>query len=255
VDVLFLLRKLVSALILPPTGPLLVIVVGLMQMGVRPRLGKGLAWTGVLTLTLLACPPVSGALGRMVAVSEPLDLKRASEAQAIVILSTGLRRDALEYGGDTVSSLTLERIRYGAHLARRTGLPILVSGGMVFAGTPEGQLMQKALEADFGVPVRWTEARSRNTHENAVNSARILLDSGVSRVILVAHAVEMRRAQWEFAQTGIDVIAAPMGFTATLSFDHPFDLLPSASALYGSYRTVYEMVAILAISLGLLGRA
>ena len=46
-----------------------------------------------------------------------------------MILGGGLRRSAPEYGGDTLGRLTLERLRYGAMLAKRTGLPVMVSGG------------------------------------------------------------------------------------------------------------------------------
>ena len=53
---------------------------------------------------------------------------------AIVILGGGVRRHAAEYGGDTLGQLTLERVRYGARVARLTGLPVLVSGGSVFGG-------------------------------------------------------------------------------------------------------------------------
>ena len=88
----------------------------------------------MIILALLAWPPASAVLTRAVEVSEPLDFARASEAQAVVVLGGGLRRDALEYGGDTLGTFTLERVRYGAHVAKRTGLPVLVTGGVVFTG-------------------------------------------------------------------------------------------------------------------------
>jgi hypothetical protein len=40
----------------------------------------------------------------------------------------------LEYGGDTLGRLTLERVRYGARVAKKTGLPVLVAGGSVLVG-------------------------------------------------------------------------------------------------------------------------
>jgi uncharacterized SAM-binding protein YcdF (DUF218 family) len=57
------------------------------------------------------------ALGR----TSPLDLAQVSNAQAIVILGGGVRREAPEYGGATLGGITLERVRYGARLARTTG--------------------------------------------------------------------------------------------------------------------------------------
>ena len=61
----------------------------------------------------------------------PVTLAQARSAQAIVILGGGVRRNAPEYGGDTVGRLTLDRVRYGAFVARATGLPVLVTGGVV----------------------------------------------------------------------------------------------------------------------------
>jgi hypothetical protein len=86
-----------------------------------------------------------------------------------VILGGGLPRGALEYGGETFGTLALERVRYCAYVARRPGLPLLVNGGVIFAGTPEAEVMRGALESEFGVPVGRAETRSRDPHQNAAN--------------------------------------------------------------------------------------
>ena len=72
--------------------------------------------------------------------------------------------------------------------------------------------MRAALEQEFNVPVRWTEDRSRNTHENAQLSAAILKRDGVKRVVLVMHGFDIRRARAEFVAAGIDVVPAPTQF-------------------------------------------
>ena len=119
---------------LPPTGPLLLALAGLALLGRRPRLGRALAWLGLGALLVLSLPLVSHALLRSLE-APALDLRRPGEAQAIVILGGGIRRNAAEFGGDTLARLTLERVRYGALVARTTRLPVLVSGGSVFGGT------------------------------------------------------------------------------------------------------------------------
>jgi uncharacterized SAM-binding protein YcdF (DUF218 family) len=86
-----------------------------------------------------------------------LDLAAAPGAQAIVILGGGVRHEALEYGGHTLGRLTLERTRYGARVAKQTGLPVLVSGGAPSGGIAEAEVMRAALAEEFGVPVRWVE--------------------------------------------------------------------------------------------------
>jgi len=238
----FFLKKLLTALVLPPTGPLLIALLGLALQGTRPRLGRAMAWAGVLALIALSLPAISQALLGTLDDSPPINLVRAHDAQAIVILGGGIRRAAPEYGGDTLGRLTLERVRYGAWLARRIKLPVLVTGGAVFGGTPEAVLMNNALQDEFGIKVEWVEGKSRNTHENAIDSAHILLRAGVHRIILVAHSFDMPRAAAEFTAAGLRVIPAPIGIPGG-AYDSPLELLPSMGALQGSYYALYELLA------------
>ena len=157
-------KAVLKAVILPPTGLLLLAVLGLALRRRKPRLGAGLAWTGVLSLLALSVPVVAALLMRALDLPGPFEPDRAAGAQAIVILGGGTRRDAPEYGGDTLATLTLERVRYGARLAREIGLPVLVSGGSTYGGKPEAELMLDALLREFGVPVRWAEDRSRTPY-------------------------------------------------------------------------------------------
>jgi uncharacterized SAM-binding protein YcdF (DUF218 family) len=235
------LKAVVKQLVLPPTGPLLVSVFGLALVRRHPRVGRALAFVGILSLLLLSMPVVSNLLRQSIGGSPVLDLERAKSAQAIVILGGGIRPDAAEYGGDTLGHLTLERVRYGARVARLTGLPILVTGGAVTGGEPEARLMRQSLEREFGVDVSWVEDQSRNTRENAIRSAAILQAQGIHRVVLVAHDFDMRRASAEFAAAGIDAIAAPTGTPAYGVADWR-DFLPSIPGLEGSYYALYEIL-------------
>jgi uncharacterized SAM-binding protein YcdF (DUF218 family) len=241
IDATFL-KGLIKSVVLPPTGPLVIVMVGLGMLGRRWHAGRVLAWTGVLLLLGLSTPIVSFLLLSLLNRWPVLDLESARNAQAIVILGGGIRRHAAEYGGDTLGHLTLERVRYGAHVARATKLPVLVTGGSVFGGEPEAKLMRTSLEREFGVPVRWAETESRNTHENAVRSAQILAAAHIGRIILVAHSFDMPRAKAEFAAQGIDAIAAPTGLP-TSAVDTPLDVLPNLGALQGSYFALYEILA------------
>ena len=239
----FIARKALAALVLPPTGPLLLALAGLALLGRRPRLGRALAWLGVVGLLALSLPMVSHSLVRSL---EPpaLDLQRTGDAQAIVILGGGVRRNAPEFGGDTLARLTLERVRYGALVARTTRLPVLVSGGSAYGGTAEAALMKRALEQEFGVEVRWAEERSRDTRSNAVESSAILVPAGIKRVILVAHGFDMPRASAEFSSAGLQVTPAPTLLAGErLSFDDAVELAPSMSALHASYYALYELLA------------
>ena len=59
-----------------------------------------------------------GPLGKADHADRTAAMLASAGADAIVILSGGLRDYAPEYGGSTVNRITLERVRYGARLAR-----------------------------------------------------------------------------------------------------------------------------------------
>jgi len=236
------IKAVLKALVLPPTGFLLLAVLGLGVQRRFPRVGRTLAAGATLALLVISVPFVADRLTDIVDTSKPFDQSDARGAQAIVILGGGIRRDAPEYGGDTLGILTLERVRYGAHVARMTGLPVLVSGGAVLGGVPEALVMRAALESEFGIRVRWVEAQSRTTHENAVRSAELLQQQGIRRVILVAHNFDMRRAKAEFAAQSIDAIPAATGVRDEGSYSL-LDYLPSMAGLQQSYFATYVILA------------
>jgi uncharacterized SAM-binding protein YcdF (DUF218 family) len=241
---LFLVKKVLTTVALPPVGPLLLALAGLALLGRYPRWGRTLAWAGILVLLVLSLPVVSHLLLRAVDTTPPLDYSRAKAAQAIVIFGGGIRRAAPEYGGDTLGRLTLERVRYAALVARKTGLPVLVSGGAVYGGTEEALLMKRALEEEFGVRVKWVEDRSRDTRTNALHTAAMLIPQGITRVVFVAHSFDMPRAIAELIAAGLQVVPAPTAVAAPrLTVDHAIEFFPSMSALQGSYYALYELLA------------
>ena len=239
-----LIKAIAKALLLPPTGLLLLALIGLAMIRRHPRTGRLLAAASVITLLALSTPIVAGALVRLLDDSPPIDLAVAKTAQAIVIPGGGVRRNALEYGGDTLGRLTLERVRYGARLAKQTGLPVLVTGGSVLGNTvPEAVLMKEALESEYGVPVRWVEDRSRNTRENAENSAHLLETDGVRKIVLVLHAFDVRRAVPIYEGAGVQVVPAPIGIP-NRTIDFPEDLVPGIGPLVSSFYVSYELGAL-----------
>jgi uncharacterized SAM-binding protein YcdF (DUF218 family) len=238
---MFWIGKFAAALLLPPTGPLLVALLGLLWTPRRPRLGRGLAFVGTGGLLVLSVPIVGAMLASAVADGAALPPGAPVQADAIVVLGAGSRGHAPEYGADAPTTLGLERIRYGAWLAKAVALPVAVSGGVVYDGDPEAQVMAAALAGEFGVQPKWIEAKSRNTHENAVNLAAMLLPAGITRVVVVTHGVDMRRARRELQAAGFDVVMAPT-VVPQWQIEGIGDFVPSISALRGSTLALYEML-------------
>lgn len=236
---MFLLKKLLHVILLPPGLFVFPIIVGLLLVRRTRRAGLLLAWSGTLALVVFSIPIVADGFSRSLETA-PL-YKGPQGAQAIVILGGGMRRKPPEFGErDTVDRTTLERLRYGARLHRATGLPVLTTGGLWGNGLAEGQAMKESLEEDFGIKVRWVEPRARDTSENAEYSAAILRGAGVRRIVLITHAGHLPRSIQAFARHGLEVVPAPMGHTGQEEI--PWRrYAPSFTALWRSSIAFYEL--------------
>jgi len=245
-----LLLSVFKALALPPLSLLLIAMVGLGLRRKRARLGTMLTAISLAGLYICSTPLFGGwSLGLL--EDEYVDPKLRTDAQAIVVIGGGTVGFAPEYGADTLNHLSLIRVRYAARLQRATGKPLIVAGGSVSLDTtPEATQMAAMLTEELGVPVRWTESRSRDTFGNAVETGRILGPLGIKTVYLVTHAWHMPRARLAFEHAGFQVLPAPTGF-ARGSDDPPIvlDFLPRASALLNSYYFFHEVFGYLAYQL------
>ena len=167
--------------------------------------------------------------------------------EAIVVLGNGHYTEAPEYDlEDTVSAQGLERLRYAAVLQRKTGLPILVSGGAPGGeATAEAEHMQAVLSEDFHAKVKWVERESRTTVENARFSQALLAPAKVRHIYLVTHAWHMRRAARAFESVGIKVTPAPTGFhTLGRAVRLSGAYLPSAQGMYFTSLALHERLGL-----------
>ena len=245
-------HRILVAFFLPPVGPLWLILAGALLALRKPRTGFGVLLSGLVTVVVLSLPAVANLLEwPFEARFRPLSPVTAREAgpAAIVVLGAGRNLGALEYGGETVSGGTLERLRYAARLARRTHLPVLVTGGKPDGGTAsEGQLMGEALERDFGVSARWIESRAKNTEENAVLSITLLAQSHIDHILLVTDVAQMPRAKFDFETRGMKVTPAPMNFHVEPRYTVN-DFIPEASAYARSANALREYLANIVVRL------
>ena len=236
---------LVGAVLVPPTSLILLGLLGLWLQRRRPAFGRALAGFSLVGLLLLSVPLTATWLMTRLEPPPLADARVAGDAQAIVILGGGVAHSAPEWGGDTANLFTLQRVRYGAWLARRTQLPVLVTGAAPKDGhRGEAALMRELLSQEFGVPVRWFDEQARTTAGNAREAATLLHAAGVQHILLVTSAFHMPRAQRVFERAGLQVRAAPTGYFGYSA--GPFewgDLVPSGDALRISYVALREMVA------------
>lgn len=243
----FLLKKILSALILPPTSLILLGFTGLWLTKKHPKVGKTLTALALTTLLILSLPITGNALMLSLEQTPPISQAQLNDIQAIIILGGGKNNHAPEYGGiDTINKWTLERLRYGAHLQQQTGKPILVTGGAPYGGRPEANAMAESLKEDFHAKTIWIEDRSSDTAENAAYSAKILKEHGINKIALVSQAWHLPRAIKLFEQQGLVVTPAPTGYTA--DDNEPIaQWLPKASALDKSSMALKEHLGRTAI--------
>jgi uncharacterized SAM-binding protein YcdF (DUF218 family) len=222
----------------PPPNLVLAAIAGLVAMRWHRRAGTIVVAASLALLLIFSLPITGEALLISLEQGLPLDPPQNDPPQAIVILGAEVER-TLGPGPDVrVGPLTLQRLRAGADLQRRTHLPILVSGGRLRSDQPPiADLMAHTLTKDFGVPVQWIEALSRNTWENAVDSAAILEPLGIRSVYVVTHAWHEHRAIIAFRRVGLQPTAAPVQLD-----DIRMGLLPSTKAWLDSYFGLHEWI-------------
>ncbi|SFR81116.1 Uncharacterized SAM-binding protein YcdF, DUF218 family [Marinobacter daqiaonensis] len=236
--------QLIKLAIMPPFLNILLLAAGLLLMGSLPRMGRTLILLGLVSLYLFSIPPAQQVLSLGLEDHPVPTVEEASRAGAIVVLGGGREVSAPHWSGqDVVAEAPLARLAEAARWHRRTGLPMLLTGGR--NGMPEAeseaQIMNRMLEEAFGVQARWLEHESRTTRENAELSVPILRTAGVDTILLVTHAAHLTRAIPEFERRGLDVIPAPMGFTHS-NEEQAFNFLPRTYYLLESTRLLHEQV-------------
>jgi uncharacterized SAM-binding protein YcdF (DUF218 family) len=235
------LGALPTALLIPPVNLLPLTVAGLLLARRHPRLGRLLTVIGLAGLFVFALPITPALLMRGLehGLAAPAG---APPPRAVVILSAeqskGLPGGLIE--GVDVGSLTLERLRAGARLARTTALPILVTGGVPRSGRPSlGAVMAQVLKRDFATPTRWIEGRSEDTWQNAEYSAALLREAGISSVYLVSSGWHLRRALIAFRHFGIAATPAPVRLEA---WPDGGGVVPTARSWQRSYWAMHEWI-------------
>jgi uncharacterized SAM-binding protein YcdF (DUF218 family) len=235
---------LVKRLILPPDIFFLIGLGGVLLLPKGGKAGLRILLFGLFGLYATSTPLVGETGLRLVdgMITPPAG---HPVPQAIVVLGGTFKP------GDPpdVGALTLERLRAGASLHRKTGLPLLMTAGPVDPVTvPGAEIMRAVMRDDFRVPVKWVEKRSRSTWENAVYSGRILASAGIHTVYVVTNRWHLARAQLSFRKQGITPVPIPAD-PPTPPPSGLESILPSVSGIRDTYFAAHELVGMLWYSL------
>lgn len=246
-------KRLLELLLLPPTSLYLGAALGLCisylaKRRAQPsralrRIGVLLTSLSALALVTLSIPQVAYWLLDSLQTAPAISPTATSiEAEAIVVLSGDIDCDPPEYGPDQPGFISLQRCRYAAQLSRRTGVPILISGGVLRPDRRSAaEVLRDFVQDELQVPVRWIENRSLNTRENARFSAEVLRKDGITRVAVVTHAWHMPRAIEVCEAEGLSVLPAPT-MAATPPANLRDAIMPRSRSFRDSSWAIHEWV-------------
>lgn len=248
-----LAQKFLVSLTYPLTLSLWTMLCGLLLLMLHQRKAAIAVFSFALLWSLLWSVPVAsdwlrGTLERSYPV---VDEAALPQADAIVVLGGGRDYAWLDRAQVHPDQLEGSRLAAGARawLAGRAQRVVLSGGGG--NGHSEARQMAGAI-ARLGVPASalMLEEHSRDTRDNARNTAALLRRHGMRRVLLVTSSLHMPRASLLFRQAGIEVLPVPVPEPANRATWQD-RWLPSRRALWRSGRAWKEYAGLAAARLHL----
>jgi uncharacterized SAM-binding protein YcdF (DUF218 family) len=233
-----------------PFGAALIAAILLGVFG-RKRASLWLAGATAAVLLAFSIGAVGSSLLRPLENRYPPFPDPAPQVDAVVVLGGGLEEGSPDEGGrSALEPTSLTRVVAGYDLARRLGVPVIVSGGRTWnegGGVSEADVAARLL-VRLGMPSAMVlrEGQSTTTWENARRVAALIPSAGVRRVALVTSAWHMPRAMLAFERAGVSCVAAPAGFLSGERGLRARDLIPSFTSLRDSALALREYLGILA---------
>ena len=244
------LLKFFYSWLLPPAVFILLLLWMAWRLHKKNARLTGWACLVALLLYVASIRPVAEWMLRPLEYAYPLP--QSASGDVIVVLGGGSLADVpLPQGwSGQVTDGPAQRLLGAYVLHRRSGLPVIVSGGEVFRGNgAEAQIMRDVLVSLGMTPMQVVaEAKSLNTQQNAAYTAEILRQKGWQRPLLVTSAFHMRRAVEEFRRAGVAVTPYPAGYNVMHgNYWNVLSWVPSADALCGNSLALKEYLGLAAL--------
>jgi uncharacterized SAM-binding protein YcdF (DUF218 family) len=207
--------------------------------------GQRTTLLALLGLFLWAWPPIAWLTAASLELRYPLREFPTGDADAIVVLSSGVRQAHPSMPEETADWETYVRCRYAAWLYHHwRAVPVVASGGAAPRAVA-ADVMRQVLEKE-GVPPEkiLTEGRSHSTYENAAFTAALLMPAGTRRIALVTEAFHMPRAEAAFRKQGFAVAAAPCAYRQLEFPSWPVWLLPGTGSLRQNDEALHEWIGL-----------
>jgi uncharacterized SAM-binding protein YcdF (DUF218 family) len=246
---MFVLKKIVTLLLMPMSLCLGLLGVGILLLWVRRRIGaaKIVLTLGVLTLTALSFSAVANPLIKHFELwyAPLLDSSGMKDVKWVVVLGGGHASNPTLPPNAQIGNSSLARLIEGIRIHRELpGSKLLFSGGAVFDPVPEAETMA-AVARMLGVSPddMVLENQSKDTGQQAQFVQAIIQND---RCILVTSAIHMPRAMLVFEQKGLRPIPAPTEFGDWMRKEtNPYRFFPGAGELRKVEAAFHEFLGLL----------
>ena len=215
-DIMFLLKKMVEAFILPP-GIFIVVFISLgIVQSLRKRWPASIfIWLVSIAAWVTSIAPFTDTL--MGHLESGISIPSHPAGDVIVVLGAGINQSMPDISGTGVpTETTAYRLFTASMLYKNLKVPILFSGaGNSSDVRPVKNIVIRVLK-EMGVPENkiMVEDQSRDTKDSARKIANICKKNGFKRPLLVSSAYHLKRSVYCFSRAGVDVIPFPARFDA-----------------------------------------
>lgn len=253
---LYYLSHVVQIWIFPPGLNIFLALIGIILDGYQLAIGKYLIGLSLLLLWLFSTPIIADYLiASLITRYPPLNVKQAAlqnnQSAAVIILGGGHAK-APEFDYHlALNRYTLFRVRYAVHLHQELQIPIIASGGKLDKESiSEAEVINHELKTYFKVFPQWSEKKSITTRDEALHLLPILRKHHIDTAYIVTDSWHMPRAMYAFNRafnnTGIKIIAAPVGFPSDADKSFLEKYFPTGPALVTSAGALHEYVGLVA---------
>lgn len=245
---MFLVKKLLAALFVPPGLFVVLLLIGAFFTRKRRAqtvfllfLAAGVYLASIVPVANFLLSPLES----QYAVPGVDDLRTG---QAYVVLAGGINDKASDiFGQGTLSSDSTARLVAAYRLYRISRKPIIISGGPAYLSrTPESEIGKRFL-VKLGVRNDhiMIETRSRDTQENAIYTKEICAGKGISKIVLVTSAYHLKRAMLLFMPFFHDVTPCPSDIRTSEDEVRIRDFFPDAESFHTTSIALRERLGIL----------
>jgi uncharacterized SAM-binding protein YcdF (DUF218 family) len=241
--VFFLLSKLLDVLLSPLTWAITLVALAAPWRLSRPKKPKRqriLLGAAVGVLVVFSYAPVPNALVALLE-SSAKDTTTKDEPYDAIVLLGGMIEDASSGGVEYNERIERLLVTYDWLREDRAKVAILSGGPVREGGLVEAEQLRDQL-VKWGIdPARLiVEGRSLNTRENALYSAEIVKERGLSRLVIVTSAFHMKRSLGCFRAVGLEPDTLPVDY-GTARWGSVFLSLPRSQHFDASTRAIREL--------------